>query len=395
MKILHCVESYYPAPGGMQEVVRQLSERLAARGHSVTVATRTHPERIQNKINGVEIVSFSISGNAVNGYNGDPSEYRKFLSDSEYDVVTFFAAQQWATDIALPILGQIRGRKVSVPTGYSGLYWPQFQEYFQQMRHWIHGYDMNVYLSNDYRDINFARECGVTKYCIIPNGAGEDEFLGQPQTVDVRTALGLPEDCFLILHVGSFTGWKGQLEAAQIFLKAGLPNSALLLIGNNPENFKVPFRRNPLLFLKLKMKIGGGSRIIGRSASREFTVDAYKQADVFLFPSNIECSPIVLFECAAARLPFLSSQSGNAAEIAGWTGGGLILPTHIDEAGFSHVEVDSSAKMLRELYHDQQKRINMGDAAFKQWREKYSWEKITVQYEDLYRNLLNNGDHTA
>jgi len=30
MKILHCVESYYPSKGGMQEVVKQLSERLVA-----------------------------------------------------------------------------------------------------------------------------------------------------------------------------------------------------------------------------------------------------------------------------------------------------------------------------------------------------------------------------
>jgi L-malate glycosyltransferase len=35
MKILHCVESYYPSIGGMQAVVRQLSERLVKMGHEV------------------------------------------------------------------------------------------------------------------------------------------------------------------------------------------------------------------------------------------------------------------------------------------------------------------------------------------------------------------------
>lgn len=45
MKIFHCVESYYPAVGGMQEVVKQLSERLACLGHDVTVVTRFHPDR--------------------------------------------------------------------------------------------------------------------------------------------------------------------------------------------------------------------------------------------------------------------------------------------------------------------------------------------------------------
>lgn len=38
MKILFCVEFYYPSMGGAQEVVRQLAERMAAYGHEVCVA---------------------------------------------------------------------------------------------------------------------------------------------------------------------------------------------------------------------------------------------------------------------------------------------------------------------------------------------------------------------
>ena len=33
---------------------------------------------------------------------------------------------------------------------------------------------------------------------------------------------------------------------------------------------------------------------------REDVVALYKESDVFLFPSNVECSPIVLFEAMAA-----------------------------------------------------------------------------------------------
>ena len=60
MKIYHCVESYYPAVGGMQEVVKQLSERLVLLGHDVTVLTRFHPERNFNEFNGVKITDFKI-----------------------------------------------------------------------------------------------------------------------------------------------------------------------------------------------------------------------------------------------------------------------------------------------------------------------------------------------
>jgi L-malate glycosyltransferase len=389
MRILHCVESYYPALGGMLEVVKQLSERLVRAGHEVTVVTRRIPERKSWQVNGVKIVDFDIGHNMVHGIWGDKEGYEKFLLESNFDIVTFFAAQQWATDVALPILDKIKGRKVSVPTGYSGFYWKEYQEYFEKMRSWIHGYDMNVYLSEDYRDINFARANGVKKLCIIPNGAAADEFLPD-NNIDVRKTLDLQPGTFLILHVGSYTGWKGHHEAMEIFLRSNLKNAALLMIGNHSEHFKISLRKNPYLYmLSYVNRFFGKKKVIFRYFPRDFTVAAYKQADLFLFPSNIECSPIVLFECAAARLPFLTTDAGNSGEIVGWTHGGIIVPTKKDKEGFSYAIKNEAVKILNNLYRDEKLRRQMGETAFKNWQEKFSWEKIAQQYEKMYLNLLS------
>lgn len=388
MKIFHAVESYHPALGGMQEVVKQLSERLVKAGHDVTVLTRNHPDRNFTELNGVKIKSFSVEGNPKVARTEEELRYVDFLIKNDADVIAFFAAQQWATDLALPVLKQIKAVKVSVPTGYSGLYWPDFKQYFEDMKTYIHEYDMNVYLSNDYRDINFARENGVSKLTLIPNGAGEDEFLAK-QEINIRQTLGLPEHHALILHVGSYSGWKGHEEAIRIFLKSGISDATLLMIGNNYEAFKFKWLQEPRLALTYFFdRLRGKKRVIFKYFSRPFTVAAYKQSDIFLFPSNIECSPIVLFECAAAGLPFLSSDSGNAPEIAGWTGGGLILPTRKDDNGFSFVKIEEAAQMLRQLYDNPKKREEMGKRAFQNWKQYYSWEVIAKRYEELYKNLL-------
>ena len=71
MKILHTVEFYQPSIGGMQEVVRQLSERLAGLGHDVTVATTKLSSRKDLRINGIRIEEFEISANIVRGINGE------------------------------------------------------------------------------------------------------------------------------------------------------------------------------------------------------------------------------------------------------------------------------------------------------------------------------------
>lgn len=388
MKIVHCVESYHPNVGGMQEVVKQLSERLAKLGHEVVVATRYNPDRNFSELNGVKIEAFKIVGNPRKVESEEDQRYVDYLLNLDADVVTFFAAQQWATNLALPILGQIKAKKVSVPTGYSGLYWPEFKEYFEDMKTQIHGYDMNVYLSHDYRDINFAREHKVTRMTVIPNGAAEDEFMAET-TIDVRKELGIPKDDFLLLLVGSYTGWKGHREAIELFLRSNLKHATLLMIGNNYEYFKRQYVKHPGLFFRMLMsKLFSSRKVIFNYFPRKFTVAAYKQANLFLFPSNVECSPIVLFECAAAKLPFISTDVGNTPEIASWTKGGLIMPTTKDEGGFSHVNIAEGVKMLNGIYADEQKRKQMAEESFAIWKQKYSWEVITKEYEQLYLNLI-------
>src|ERR1700722_5065146 len=169
MKILHTVESYYPSVGGMQEVVKQLSERMVKLGHSVTVATKKNNDRTEKVINGVEIKEFDIDGSLVRGITGDISGYKEFLLNSNFDIVTNFAAQQWGTDIALPILDKIKGKKVNVPTGFSALGWKDYEAYYENMKTWMKNYDANVFLSHNYRDINFAIANGISKNFFIPN----------------------------------------------------------------------------------------------------------------------------------------------------------------------------------------------------------------------------------
>jgi glycosyltransferase involved in cell wall biosynthesis len=391
MKILHTVEFYYPSIGGMQEVVRQLSERLVAKGHEVTIATTKLSEREGDMLKGVHIKEFAISGNAVRGLKGDVGAYERFLLEEEFDVVVNFAAQQWATDIALPLLKDIKAKKVFVPTGFSMLYNDLYKDYFENMKGWLKEYDMNVFLSNDYRDMHFAKKNGVQKTMIIPNGAGEDEFLKE-YGIDIRERFGIPKDHFLVLHVGSHTGVKGHREAIEIFKRAKIKNATFLLIAN--EQFG-GCKRNCKTKAWMYSILSGrkeGKRIIVTSLSRKETVVAYQQADVFLFPSNIECSPIVLFESMAGKTAFLTTDVGNSKEIVEWSGGGEVLPTTIDKNGYSHADISGSAEMLEELYYDKEKREMFASKGFDAWKEKFSWERITDRYEELYASLCNNDE---
>jgi glycosyltransferase involved in cell wall biosynthesis len=382
MKILHTVQFYEPSKGGMQEVVKQISERLVEMGHEVTVATSKDPARVSKEINGVKIVDFEISGNMVDGISGDRWEYQRFLLDSKFDIMVNFAAQQWATDVALDVLPKISAKKIFVPTGFSTLNFSEYQDYFELfVKPKMHQYDMNIFSSGIYQDYKFAIDNHIKNICVISNGADENEFM-YPIETNIREKLKIPEDNFLVLHVGSHTGMKGHKEAIEIFKRANIPNSTLVITGS-------VFSKRCYYECKLRELFDRNIMIL--NLPREDIVALYKESDVFLFPSNIECSPIVLFECMAAGLPFLSTDVGNAEEIIKWSGGsGWILPTTKDKMGFSHADIKKSADLLNHMYGNKSMRAWMGWAGHTKWLQRFTWEKIAKQYEKTYQGVLND-----
>jgi glycosyltransferase involved in cell wall biosynthesis len=388
MKILHTVESYDPCTCGMQEVVKQISERLVKMGHSVTVATSKHPARTSDILNGVRIKDFDISGKYVTGIRGDIESYHQYLLNSDFDVITNFAAQQWATDLMLPFLQDIKAKKIFVPTGFSALHIKEYSDYFEKMKGWMKLYDMNVFLSDTYQDIEFARKYDVRNLTIIPNGASELEF-NREETCNIRRDLRIPDNQFLILHVGSHTGVKGHLQAIEIFKKAEINDATFVIVGKVYSKYcyysckfnEMVFPMNPMNHIRNK-------HLLVRSLTRDKTIALFKTADLFLFPSNIECSPIVLFECMASKTPFLTTDVGNAAEIIQWSHAGELLPTIKDGRGYSYAKIRESAQVLENLFQDYQKRTQMKDSGYKAWHEKFSWDIIANQYYELYATLL-------
>jgi len=388
MKILHTSELYSPILGGAQEAVRQISERLVERGHEVTVATKSSKFRREKSINGVIVKEFDISGNSISGYHGNIDAYRDLLLSSDFDIVMNYAAQQWATDIALPLLDNIKSKKVFVPCGFSGFFLPQFEKYYKGLLGSLRKYDATIYFSKYYRDFIIANNQGLNNLIVIPNGADEREFSRKP-SINIRHLLNIPENDFLIIHVGSHTGLKGHREAIKIFNKSRIKNSTLLIIGNDLRGCTYECHLHEQINKINFVSRINNKKLIIRPMSRLETISAYFEADIFLFPSNIECSPIVLFECMASKTPFLTTDVGNSKEIINESMGGMLLPTKIDSSGYSKARINESAKLLEYMFSNENLRIKMGYTGYEHWRKKFTWDQISKNYEEVYKKLVN------
>lgn len=383
MKILHAVELFSPSTGGAQEVVRQISRRLAARGHDVTVATTRLKERTSKEIDGVEVEEFAISGNAARGIRGEQDRYRDFLLDGDFDVVMGYAAQQWTTDLLLPLVERLPYASVIAPCGFSGLHRPAYAGYFRSLPERLGHFDALVLHSETYQDARFVREAGL-RYSVIPNGAGADEFA--PDRPEFRTTYSIPDGAPLLLTVGGHTGLKGHAVLIDAFRRARLKEAVLVVIGNTPTGhgcLGTCKARSAWTNLRSRDK-----RVLLLNPSREEVLAAYQAADLFVFSSQVECSPLVLFEAMAAQTPFLTVDVGNAEEIVSWSGGGVVLPGEKDNRGYTTVGATVLTNGIEALLADRTRLVQLGRAGHAAWRKRFTWERIVQQYEQVYKRAV-------
>ena len=100
--------------------------------------------------------------------------------------------------------------------------------------------------------------------------------------------------------------------------------------------------------------------------SRGEVIAAYQEADLFLFGSEIECAPLVLYESFASRTCFISRPVGNVPEYASLV---RLVTTP-----------QSMADTANRLLADPKLRLQLTEQAYTAWQQFYTWDKITKQY---------------
>jgi glycosyltransferase involved in cell wall biosynthesis len=367
MRILHTTEFYSPHRGG-NLAIQAISELLAARGHEVTVATSFLPERNFSELNGVRIEQFKIQGRLTTRIKGDVERYKDFILQGDFDIVTNFFADIWTTDLMFGLLHRVRAKKVLSTPGLSKLAKPSHREYFYgSYLHALAEYDRIVYTSANYRDKVFGDSHGVGKKAvIIPNGAGR-EFLTEEHGFRSKYDITTP---FMLLTVANHYFQKGHPFVIKAFRKLGMRDVSLVILGETPKRHPW-FSCYPVCVLAST----GDSRIrVLRNVPRNLVVSAFQEADLFLFGSQVECAPLVMYEAFASRTPFITTNVGNVSD-------------HQDVVQIIKTP-DEMATVASELLKDESKRTAIAERAYQLWLREHTWESIAARYESLYQSLL-------
>jgi glycosyltransferase involved in cell wall biosynthesis len=109
---------------------------------------------------------------------------------------------------------------------------------------------------------------------------------------------------------------------------------------------------------------------LGRSALRE----QYREADIFLFPSQWEGSPKVISEAAACGLPVIARSDYQPETVVD------------EQTGYLGSSDDSLLDRLEKLITDSQLRHKMGRAS-RSHIERFDWDPIVHRWEEIFLRL--------
>lgn len=389
MRILFAVNQYVPEPvTGPQRKILELSTRLAARGHSVTVLTR-HPDTAlparETLAGPVHLIRWPRK--AVPGilwplwpslsYRWAAAPLRELAKDHDC-MVAYFPFTAWAAGahprlVTLTLTGgTVLGAGPFEEAGpASGWREGVSRSFFRRQ---LLRLERNCFRRSDriIVETDIIRDQLTGRYGISP---AQIEKI--PSGVDAaRFAAGERADgpC-TVLYAGRLDPIKNVSHLLRAFaLCSRVPDLRLVIAGDGRE-------RASLERLAGQLGIADRTRFLGHVAAVE---DCFRQADIFVLPSWYESHGQAALEAMAAGLPVLMLRSDRERY---WISSEEIIRE--GENGFCSSPDDprQMAEQIERLARDGDLRRQMGRAGQRFVRDHADWESITTRFETLIEEL--------
>lgn len=213
---------------------------------------------------------------------------------------------------------------------------------------------------------------------IIENGVDTKHFQFDEKIREItRTNLGIHKEDFLIVFVGRITADKGIYELL----------SAMHALNTKKEDrIKALFIGS--IYREEEAKLRGSIKKLGISENiifagvKDDVKPFYCAGDLFVLPSHDEGLPLTLLEAMACGLPVVASEVGGIPfVIENFKDGILVKPR--DKGDLS--------KKIRWCVENPEKSKKIGENASKKARERYSLQRMTDEYLEIFKKLVDKG----
>jgi glycosyltransferase involved in cell wall biosynthesis len=381
LRILHLVSSFQV--GGMEQFVLRIAAHQRQQGHRVTImGLRGGPLLDQARHLGVEAVVLE------GGKAGRVA--RALAAIARRRPVIAHAHNPSSLSYALLAKLSVRARVVMTRHG-------QEAKSMRRSAQWRH-LDAIVAVSQAVAASMQAKHANLaSRVTIIPNGvhlAGGSRPRGE-----VRAELGLagpPSPApasmtgvgplaassgpdivgIVVARLDRLKGHECLLRALAI-LRDQQRALTMLLVGDGPERVSLE---------GLAQQLDLGSDRLRFLGYRSDVSDLLSAADLFVLPSLTEGLPLSVLEAMAHALPVVATPVGGIPEVITDGQDGLLVPVN---------QPEELARVLSELLDDPARRQSLGETGYRHVRDRFSFERMAGEYEELYRRLLARGPVSA
>ncbi|MFH0924127.1 MAG: glycosyltransferase family 4 protein [bacterium] len=372
MRICYLTPSYLPIVGGTEIVIKEISKRLARRGHQIDIFT----------VNYLNAPSFETDGH-INIFRTQKRrgkikiitrqidlfwEIYKRNKEDKYDLLHLFhplalggTAYFIHKFLKIPLVVSFMGTDI--------LNNPRSYNYYLSIV--INSADL--ILSPSQSQIDDAKKIGLKKDVqIIPHGTSfldkDKDCLKRKTEIRYKLGIGLSE--VVILTVNRFD----KRKRVDVLLKSyaelikKVEKVKFIIIGTGPEFISMT---------KMKDDLGlAGYLFFKGFISDNELKDYYLMSDIFVMHTTHEAFGIVYADAMACALPVVTTTVGAVPEVVVDGETGLLVPP------LSPLKL---ADAILILINNKTLRLEMGLRAQQRAKKLFAWESIVDQYEEKYK----------
>lgn len=388
MKILHVVPSFAPcfSAGGVVNSSYKIAKKQAENGHDVTVYTTDSCKsrlKFENNYNvnvdGINVFYFkNVSNNVKNKLTIDtPRGLNGYLKNNidDFDIVHIHEHRH-----SLAILTHKHAKKNRIPyiLHAHGSVLPFFQkekmkEIFDKLWGFDILYDADKLIAETEVEKAQYIKMGVKEELIeiVPTGVELTDFETLPAKGNFKSKYNISPDEKLILFLGRINKIKGLDLLIKAFNKINNENVKLAIVGGD-YGFKQELDQLISEFNLSDKVIFPG--VLIDDAKKEALVDC----DLFVIPSRYESFGVSTLEAMACEKPVVMTKNNH---IHNWIEGNAGLTCDFDESKL--------AECIEKLLNNDELSKQFGKTGKKLINEKYNWDVIEKEMEQVYNNCIH------
>lgn len=381
MRILHVIPYFTPKRGGDVNVCYMLSKHLVQRGHEVTILTtdfefdKDYAKTLED--NGVRIIlSHCVVNLKLFLVSPDMNKWLKKPLIKNYDIIHLhdFRSYQnkiihhYALKFKIPYALQAHG---DIPINIEKQSLKRLYDFFWGKKI-LEDVSKVIALTNTEKEQYIEIGVNSKKIVIIPNGIDLTEYTNLPERGKFRRENSIGNDEKIILYVGRLHKSKGidLLIGAVSDIIQKSNDVKLLLVGPDMGY------RSELEKIIKSLNIEDKVLFTGFISNNE-KISALIDSDVFVTPS-FSGFPITFLEACACKIPIITTNNGDKLD---W----------IHNVGYS---VEYNKEHLKNaiigILNDVELRKKLGANGIALINEKFSWEAIIKELENMYVSMQLN-----